>query len=238
MDKNSHDDRAITANLYGGDWENRLKQELLLGVGGVRMLNLLGEEAEIYHLNEGHASFLSLERTYNIMESHHLPFYSAMELVRASSLFTTHTPVPAGHDAFSEDMMRVYFSRYPERVGISWEDFMGLGRKNARNADEKFSMSILACRFCQEVNGVSRIHGRVTRDMFEYLYDGRFAAELHIGYVTNGVHYPTWAHKKWQKFHEQMFGNGYKNDISNASVWEKIGNAKDSDIWNLFDSRP
>ena len=233
MDKNSHDDRAITANLYGGDWENRLKQELLLGIGGVRMLNLLGEEAEIYHLNEGHASFLSLERAYNIMESHHLPFYSAMELVRASSLFTTHTPVPAGHDAFSEDMMRVYFSRYPERVGISWEDFMGLGRKNARNADEKFSMSILACRFCQEVNGVSRIHGRVTRDMFEYLYDGRFAAELHIGYVTNGVHYPTWAHKKWQKFHEQMFGNGYKNDISNASVWEKIGNAKDSEIWNL-----
>lgn len=233
LEQNSHEDRAITANLYGGDWENRLKQEFLLGVGGVRMLRMLGEEADIYHLNEGHAAFLSLERTYNIMENRHLSFYSAMELVRASSLFTTHTPVPAGHDAFSEDMMRVYFSRYPDRFGITWEEFMGLGRKNARNAEEKFSMSILACRFCQEVNGVSRIHGRVTRDMFEYLYDGRFASELHIGYVTNGVHYPTWAHKKWQKFHEQLFGTGYKNDISNASVWAKIDKAKDSDIWGL-----
>lgn len=233
MDKNIPDDRKITANLYGGDWENRLKQEFLLGIGGVRMLHQLGEDPEIFHLNEGHASFLSLERTRLLMVEKHLAFPAAMELVRASSLFTTHTPVPAGHDAFSEDLMRVYFSRYPDRYNISWQQFMGLGRKNAANSDEKFSMSILACRFCQEVNGVSRIHGRVTRDMFEYLYDGRFAAELHIGYVTNGVHYPTWAHKKWQKFHQQLFSDNYKQDISNEEIWSKIYNASDSDIWNL-----
>lgn len=233
LDKNNADDRKITANLYGGDWENRLKQEMLLGIGGVRALELMDEKAEIYHLNEGHASFLSLERTTNIMNSKHLSFTAAMELVRASSLFTTHTPVPAGHDAFSEDMMRAYFSRFPERYNISWQQFMGLGRKNADNADEKFSMSILACRFCQEVNGVSRIHGRVTRDMFEYLYDGRFANELHIGYVTNGVHYPTWAHKKWQKFHHNLFADNYKQDISNIDIWKKIYEAQDSDIWNL-----
>jgi len=235
MNENSRDDRAITANLYGGDWENRLKQEFLLGIGGVRALNLLGENPEIYHLNEGHAAFLSLERTRNIMEDKYISFNTAIELVRASSLFTTHTPVPAGHDAFSEDLMRVYFSRYPERFGITWEEFMGLGRKSAKNADEKFSMSILACRFCQEVNGVSRIHGRVTRDMFEYLYDGRFASELHIGYVTNGVHYPTWAHKKWQKFHEKWFGKDYKQSISDGEMWKKINDAPDSDIWNLKD---
>lgn len=233
LDANLPTDRFITEKLYGGDWENRLKQELLLGIGGVRALELMGENAEIYHLNEGHAAFLSLERTNKIMQSKHLSFPAAMELVRASSLFTTHTPVPAGHDAFSEDLMRVYFSRYPEYYNISWQAFMGLGRKFSDNPDEKFSMSILACRFCQEVNGVSRIHGRVSREMFEYLYDGRFANELHIGYVTNGVHYPTWAHKKWQKFHSKHFATGYKKDISNDQIWKNIYNTADQDIWQL-----
>ena len=233
LDRNNSDDRKITASLYGGDWENRLKQELLLGIGGVRALDLLGEKPEIFHLNEGHAAFLSLERTWKMMTDKHLAFPSAMELVRASSLFTTHTPVPAGHDAFSEDMMRTYFSHFPDRYNISWQQFMGLGRKHADNSDEKFSMSILACRFCQEVNGVSRIHGRVTREMFEYLYDGHFAAELNIGYVTNGVHYPTWAHKQWQQFHRRIFSENYNQDISNEAVWQKIYSADDSEIWEL-----
>lgn len=233
LDKNLPGDRQITANLYGGDWENRLKQELLLGIGGVRMLNMLDENPEIYHLNEGHAAFLSLERTFNIMTSNNLSFPAALELVRASSLFTTHTPVPAGHDAFSEELMRVYFSNFPERFNITWQEFMGLGRKNATATGDKFSMSVLACRFCQEVNGVSKIHGRVTREMFEYLYDGRFAEELHVGYVTNGVHYPTWAHKKWQQFHSQLFANDYKKDISNAEIWKRIYDAPAADIWDL-----
>ncbi len=233
LDKNNPDDRKITANLYGGDWENRLKQEFLLGIGGVRLLDAVGEKPEIFHLNEGHASFLSLERTRMLMEREHLSFPEAMELVKASSLFTTHTPVPAGHDAFSEDMMRVYFSRFPDLFNISWQQFMGLGRKRASNAEEKFSMSILACRFCQEVNGVSCIHGRVTRDMFEYLYDGRFSDELHIGYVTNGVHYPTWAHKRWQQFHQQLLAKDFKKDISNEELWSKIYEASDKEIWNL-----
>ncbi len=235
MEKNQTEDRSITEKLYGGDWENRLKQELLLGVGGVRMLNLLGEQAEIYHLNEGHAAFLSLERVWNLMNERHLTFAAAAEWVRASQLFTTHTPVPAGHDAFHEDMMRRYFAQWPERYNISWQSFIGLGRKYANNGDEKFSMSVLACKFCQQVNGVSRIHGRVSREMFEYLYDGRFANELHIGYVTNGVHYPTWAHKKWQEFHAQHFVTEYKKDISNEAVWNKIYETADTDIWRLKD---
>ncbi len=233
MDRNLVEDRQVTHSLYGGDWENRLKQELLLGIGGVRMLNLLNENPEIYHLNEGHAAFLSLERMHHIMQKYHYSFATAMELVRASSLFTTHTPVPAGHDAFSEDLIRTYFASYPEKYNISWQQFMGLGRKNADCTNDKFSMSILACRFCQEVNGVSRIHGRVSREMFAYLYEGRFPSELPIGYVTNGVHYPTWAHKKWQIFHQEIFGEHYKKDISNPKIWEKIGGVFDKKIWDI-----
>lgn len=233
LDTNTTEDKQITYNLYGGDNENRLKQELLLGIGGVRLLNLFNENAEIFHLNEGHAAFSSLERTRNIMEEHHFSFLMAMDIVRASSLFTTHTPVPAGHDAFSEDLMRMYFSNFPEKFNISWQSFMGLGRKSVELTNDKFSVSILACKFCQEVNGVSKIHGRVSREMFEYLYDGRFANELHIGYVTNGVHYPTWAHKKWQQFHRQLFGENFTHDISNSELWKKIYQTHDESIWKI-----
>ncbi|MCQ2286910.1 MAG: alpha-glucan family phosphorylase [Bacteroidales bacterium] len=230
---NSEEDRRTTYQLYGGDWENRLKQEFLLGVGGIRMLNKLGEKPTVYHLNEGHAAFLNLERLRNVMEEHHLPFGSAVEVIRASSLFTTHTPVPAGHDAFSEDMMRTYFSNYPERYNISWQTFMGLGREHIDCVNDKFSMSILACKLSQEINGVSRIHGRVSREMFTNLYDGRFANELHISYVTNGVHYPTWAHKKWQQFHTHLFGDQFLKDQSNPEIWKRIYEVKDSDIWTI-----
>ena len=229
---NQQEDRNITHTLYGGDIENRLKQELLLGVGGIRMLNVLGENPDLYHLNEGHAAFLTLERMKNFMlQKMALP--AAMELVRASSLFTTHTPVPAGHDAFSEDMMRTYFANYPSRFNISWEEFMGLGRKQVDYVNDKFSMSILGCKLAQEVNGVSKIHGRVSREMFLDLYDGHFVNELHIDYVTNGVHYPTWAHKKWQQYHTEIFGNQFADNQSNADVWKKIENANNETIWKI-----
>ena len=235
FNENTDEDRKVTGTLYGGDIENRLKQEILLGIGGIRMLNLLGENPEIFHLNEGHAAFLSLERIRVIMQTHHLNFQIAMELVKASSLFTTHTPVPAGHDAFSEDLMRIYFSNYPDRFNITWQSFMALGRKHAKYVNDKFSMSILACHLSQEINGVSRIHGRVSREMFEDLYEGHFANELHIGYVTNGVHYPTWAHKKWQKLHFDTFGNEFIDDSSDPQIWRKINDVDDEKIWSIKD---
>ncbi len=233
FDENWNEDRGVTATLYGGDVENRLKQEILLGIGGMRMLNILGEKPTLFHLNEGHAAFLSLERLYQIMQEEHVNLSMATELVRASSLYTTHTPVPAGHDAFHEDLMRTYFAQYPERFDISWETFMGLGRKRDNYTNDKFSMSILACRFSQEINGVSRIHGRVSREMFADLYEGRFAEESHIGYVTNGVHYPTWAHKKWQQLHSEIFGKEFAADRSNPKHWNKINSVFDSRIWQL-----
>ncbi|MDR2868722.1 MAG: alpha-glucan family phosphorylase [Bacteroidales bacterium] len=231
--ENLPEDRQITYNLYGGDNENRLKQELLLGIGGIRMLELLGKTPTLYHLNEGHAAFLSLERLRLIMQQRHLCLSAATELVRTSSLFTTHTPVPAGHDAFSEDLMRTYFAHYAEQCAIPWAEFMTFGRKNSDSINDKFSMSVLACKFSQEINGVSRIHGRVSREMFADLYDGFFPQELHIGYVTNGVHYPTWAHKKWQQLHSQVMGADWQYDSSNPKHWEKLKNVEDDKIWNL-----
>jgi phosphorylase/glycogen(starch) synthase len=233
FDMNQPQDRSITHSLYGGDNENRLKQELLLGIGGVRMLNLLNENPDLYHLNEGHAAFLTLERISNYMSIHNLAFPAAVELVRASSLYTTHTPVPAGHDAFSEDLMRIYFANYPSRFNIAWETFMTLGRKNMDCVNDKFSMSILGCKLAQEVNGVSKIHGRVSREMFLDLYDGHFANELHIDFVTNGVHYPTWTHRKWQHFHKKSFGNDFFANQSNPELWKKIEKADDSALWNI-----
>ena len=233
FNENSEEDRKVTGTLYGGDIENRLKQEILLGIGGIRMLNMLGETPEIFHLNEGHAAFSSLERIRVIMQTYHVNFQIAMELVKASSLFTTHTPVPAGHDAFSEDLMRIYFSNYPDRYNITWDSFMALGRKHVKYVNDKFSMSILACHLSQEINGVSRIHGRVSREMFEDLYEGHFADELHIGYVTNGVHYPTWTHKKWQMLHFEVFGNDFLTDCSNPKIWHKIIDVDDEKIWKI-----
>ncbi|MCR5115078.1 MAG: alpha-glucan family phosphorylase [Bacteroidales bacterium] len=233
FDENWNEDRGVTATLYGGDVENRLKQEMLLGIGGMRMLNLLGEKPDLFHLNEGHAAFLSLERLHQIMQEKHVNLSMAAELVRASSLYTTHTPVPAGHDAFHEDLMRTYFANFPERFDISWETFMGFGRKREDYTNDKFSMSVLACHFSQEINGVSRIHGRVSREMFADLYEGRFAEESHIGYVTNGVHYPTWAHKKWQKLHHEVFGQDFAADRSNPKYWEQIKQVDDSRIWQI-----
>lgn len=228
-------DRNTTDSLYGGDIENRLKQEILLGIGGMRMLQKLGITPTIFHLNEGHAAFLNLERLRRLMEGQNISFGTAVELIRSSSLFTTHTPVPAGHDSFSEDLMRRYFSFYPGKYNVSWQAFMGLGRVDIDAVNDKFSMSILACKLCQEVNGVSAIHGRVSREMFANLYEGHFPEELHISHVTNGVHYPTWTHKKWQQFHSQIFGDDFLKNQSDDTFWKKIYDAEDADIWKIKD---
>ena len=168
--ENLPEDRSITYNLYGGDWENRLKQELLLGVGGIRAIRKLGFIPQVYHCNEGHAAFIGLERLRELIAEQNLEFQEALEVVRASSLFTTHTPVPAGHDAFDEGMLRKYIGHYPQRLKIDWETMMGLGKNDGANVNEKFSMSILAANISQEVNGVSWLHGEVSRDILGHMW--------------------------------------------------------------------
>lgn len=186
FEDNLPEDRSITHHLYGGDWENRLKQELLLGCGGIQALRKLGIEASTYHCNEGHAAFTGLERLKEYITEERLTFAEAIEVVRASSLFTTHTPVPAGHDAFSENMLRTYISHYADRLKISWEQLLGLGKINVADPNEKFSMSFLAANLAQEVNGVSWLHGEVSKEIFKGMWPGYMAEELHISYVTNG----------------------------------------------------
>lgn len=233
IQENNESDRFITHQLYGGDNENRFKQEFLLGIGGVRMLDLLNIKPTLYHLNEGHAAFTVLERLRKLIHEEHLSFRQATEAVKGSSLFTTHTPVPAGHDAFEEDLLRMYIPHYAERLKISWDNFMGLGRWNPENKGEKFSMSILAINLSQEVNGVSKLHGEVSRNMFKDLYPGYLSSELHIDYVTNGVHYANWTSGSWRKLHNEVFGRHWKSDMVNPKKWQKIYDVDDARIWEI-----
>ena len=233
IEENSPEDRGITSRLYGGDPEMRIKQEMFLGVGGIRLLEAIGMKPTIYHCNEGHAAFSGLERLRVYINKHNLDFDVALELVRTSTLFTTHTPVPAGHDAFEEHLIRTYMPHYANRMNISWERFMGLGRFNPSNPNEKFSMSVLATNLSQEVNGVSKIHGRVSREMFQSLWPGYFAEENHIGYVTNGVHLPTWSNRLWQRLYKETFGPDYIDKQSDVKMWEQINEVPDETIWNI-----
>ena len=230
---NLPEDRSVTHHLYGGDWENRLKQELLLGVGGMRALRSLGLNPEVYHCNEGHAAFIGLERLREYVQNDNLEFPEALEVVRASSLFTTHTPVPAGHDAFDEGLLRKYIGHYPERLKIDWITMMSLGKNNANDVNEKFSMSNLAANISQEVNGVSWLHGEVSRDIFAPMYPGYLPEELHVSYVTNGVHYPTWTAPEWKAIHAGVFGEEFKTHHYDKSCFEGIYKVSDEEVWNV-----
>ena len=251
---NSEYDRRITHALYGGDWENRLKQEYLLGIGGMLALQKLGITKDIYHCNEGHAALCNVQRLVDYVQSV-LNFTEALELVRASSLYTVHTPVPAGHDYFEEGLFGKYMGGFAEKLGISWDDFMGLVRTNPEDKGEKFCMSTFLCKTCQEVNGVSWLHGRVSQQMFKGIWPGYLPAEgrldhairthdewldvynpnpeeSHVGYVTNGVHFPTWCAKEWKAVYNKYFDKAFMGDQSNEKIWEKIYEVPDEVVWN------
>ena len=227
---NSESDRYITHQLYGGDWENRLKQEIMLGIGGMLALKKMGIEREVYHLNEGHAALINVQRLVDYV-AEGLTFNQALEVVRSNSLYTVHTPVPAGHDSFTEDLFGKYMSDYPAQLQISWNDFIGMGRENPDNHGEKFSMSVFALNTSQEVNGVSKLHGTVSQHMFSPVWKGYFPEELHVSYVTNGVHLPTWTAKEWKYLFEKHFTPAFYLDQSNEKIWEKIYDVPSDEIW-------
>ena len=229
-DMNSEFDKPITHSLYGGDWENRLKQEILLGIGGILTLKKLGIKKDIYHCNEGHAALCNLQRLCDYVDSG-LSFNEAMELVRASSLYTVHTPVPAGHDYFDEQLFGKYMGGYPQRLGITWDEFIGMGRTNPDDHSERFCMSTFACNTCQEVNGVSKLHGWVSQKMFAPLWKGYYPEENHVGYVTNGVHFPTWTATEWRHVYDKYFDSTFMKDQSNEEIWHAIYNVPDDEIW-------
>ena len=229
-DMNSEFDRPITHALYGGDNENRLKQEILLGIGGILTLKKLGIKKEIYHCNEGHAALCNLQRLIDYIKEG-LSFNEALELVRASSLYTVHTPVPAGHDYFDESLFGKYMGGYPQMLGITWDEFIGMGRTNPEDHSERFCMSTFACNTCQEVNGVSKLHGWVSQRMFAPIWKGYYPEESHVGYVTNGVHFPTWTATEWRKVYAKYFDKNYIYDQSNESLWHAIYNVPNAEIW-------
>ena len=225
-------DRSITHQLYGGDWENRMKQEYLLGIGGIMMLNKLGIKKQVYHCNEGHAALINAQRLVDYIQKDGLSFNQALEIVRASSLYTVHTPVPAGHDYFDEDLFGRYMGEFPGKLGISWQDFIDMGRVNP-GSNEKFCMSTFALNTCQEANGVSWLHGKVSQHMFAPIWKGYFPEELHVGYVTNGVHMQTWASTEWKEFFYKRFHKNFYQDQSNQKYWEAIQSMPDEEIWEI-----
>ena len=229
-DMNSEYDRPITHALYGGDWENRLKQEILLGIGGILTLKKLGINKQIYHCNEGHAALCNLQRLVDYINGG-LSFQQALEVVRASSLYTVHTPVPAGHDYFDKDLFGKYMGGYPQMLGISWNEFIGMGRINPDDDNERFCMSTFACNTCQEVNGVSKLHGWVSQKMFAPIWNGYYPEENHVGYVTNGVHFPSWCATEWRKVYDKYLLKGFYEDQSNEELWHGIYECPDSEIW-------
>ena len=232
LEQNSQWDREITHTLYGGDWENRIKQEYLLGIGGILMLNKLGIHTDIYHANEGHAALLNLQRLVDYVQNDHLPFNVALEVVRATSLYTVHTPVPAGHDYFEESLFGKYLGEYPAKLGISWSDLMNMGRENP-DTNERFSMSTFALNTCQEANGVSWLHGEVSKKMFAGVWKGYAPEESHVGYVTNGVHMPTWAATEWKDFYGEYLNPALFDDQSNPEMWKGIFDVADEKIWDM-----
>ena len=230
--QNSEWDRSITHQLYGGDWENRMKQEYLLGIGGILMLNKLGIKKQVYHCNEGHAALINAQRLVDYIQNDKLTFNQALEVVRSSALYTVHTPVPAGHDYFDEGLFGRYMGEFPGKLGISWQEFIDMGRENP-GSNEKFSMSVFALNTCQEANGVSWLHGKVSQKMFAPVWKGYFPDELHVSWVTNGVHMPTWASTEWKRFFSEHFDKKFLTDQSNKKYWEAIQNVGDDEIWDI-----
>ncbi|MBR6283191.1 MAG: alpha-glucan family phosphorylase, partial [Muribaculaceae bacterium] len=232
LDQNSDYDRQITHKLYGGDWENRIKQEYMLGIGGVLLLKRLGIKHDIYHCNEGHAALLNLQRLVDYVQDEGLSFNEALEVVRASSLYTVHTPVPAGHDYFDEGLFGKYMGEFPAKLGITWPELMNMGRENP-DSNERFSMSVFALNTTQESNGVSWLHGEVSKRMFQGVWKGYAPEESHVSYVTNGVHMPTWAASEWKEFYADTFGPDYLESQELEKTWSPIFYVPDEKIWEL-----
>ncbi|HHH53336.1 MAG TPA: alpha-glucan family phosphorylase, partial [Bacteroidetes bacterium] len=233
IEENNVHDRKITSQLYGGGLEMRLLQEILLGICGVRLLNELNIEPALVHINEGHAAMTGIERLRNYMEEKTLSYCEAKEMVRSSSLFTTHTPVPAGHDEFPEEMIRAFLPNYHEKLKLTWDQFISLGRMNPRDKTSKFSMSILAANLSQEMNGVSKIHGEVSKNMFDDLFPGYFPQESHIDYVTNGVHLPFWVGSHWSELYKKFLDEKYFQKQLDKALWAKIYEVDNKDIWEV-----
>lgn len=231
---NIEHDRQITARLYGGDHDTRIQQEILLGIGGVRALDALGIQPSVYHMNEGHSAFLCFEVIRKYMKRYNISFHEAKELLSSSSVFTIHTPVPAGIDVFYHDAMDMYFTAYRESLGISRDEFLSFGREDGNPYG--FNMAVMAMRMASGRNGVSKLHGAVTRRMFNHLWPGVPEQEVPITHVTNGIHTLTWLSSSYRKLFDNYLPKGWENRLYERSTWEMIENIPDEELWKVHTS--
>ena len=234
---NRPEDRDITYQLYGGDLEMRIKQEIMLGIGGYRALEALGLKPTVCHINEGHAAFLALERVRRLMETHTITFAEAREAVLAGTVFTTHTPVAAGHDYFPPDLMDRYFAGYARSLGLSFDDFLALGRQNPNNRSESFCMTVLALRMAGRSNGVARLHGQVSRRMWQGLWPGVPEEEVPIVHITNGVHFQSWISRDMKELYDRYVGPRWREEPADQSVWLRAERIAAEELWRTHERR-
>ncbi len=237
LEDNPQDLRSITFQLYGGDRQMRIRQEILLGIGGARLLNALGIEANVFHMNEGHSAFASLERIRQLRQERGMSFNEAREVVRASNCFTTHTPVPAGNDYFDAELVRRHFAGYVADLGISLPVLLAYGRVDPHNDSEQFCMTVLALRLSGFSNGVSRLHGRVSRQMWKGVWPHFPEEDLPIGHVTNGVHIPSWISNDMAYLYYRYLGPGWHEDPDSQAVWKTIEEVPDAELWRVRERR-
>ncbi len=233
LDKNSPSDRELTARLYGGDQEMRISQEILLGIGGIRALDALGLTPTVYHMNEGHSSFLGLELMRKLIQEKKLSFKAAKEVVSACTVFTTHTPVPAGNDVFPLSLIDKYFSNYWGHLGISRQEFINLGLRTTPDAPQMFNMTVLALKLAGKKNGVSELHGAVSRNIFSDIWSNIPEDEIPIGHVTNGIHTLTWLDSRFKRLFDKYMGPDWENRIHDQEMWDKIYDIPDEELWGI-----
>ncbi|MCK4627164.1 MAG: alpha-glucan family phosphorylase, partial [Phycisphaerae bacterium] len=235
--ENSPEDRRITNQLYGGDQETRIRQEIILGIGGVRALRALGIEPRVFHTNEGHSAFLSLERIRNLMVENGVSFDTAREAVSASNVFTTHTPVPAGNDAFEPEIIERYFGQYREQLGLSHGQFLSLGRQGDGNGDEPMSLTVLAMKLSSNRNAVSKLHGEVSRKLWSGIWPGLPVDEVPITHFTNGVHTRSWISYSLTGLYDRYLGPVWKERPADESIWNAVEQIPDTELWRTHERR-
>jgi glycogen phosphorylase len=237
IDENNPKTRTITATLYGGDRENRIRQEILLGIGGVKALRKLGINPAVTHMNEGHSAFLALERIRVLMEEEGVALSTAIQSVRGTNIFTTHTPVPAGNERFSIELMRKYFESITEGTGISWERFLAWGRENPADSGELFCMTVLAIKLSAYCNGVSELHGDITREMWKGIWPGLPKDEIPITSITNGIHTRTWESHNMLELLDRYFGPRFTDETTYLNIWDRMDRISDEELWRTHERR-
>jgi starch phosphorylase len=233
---NLDEDKKITDQLYGGGTDHRLKQEIVLGIGGVRMLSKLGIEPAVFHMNEGHSAFVAFERIHQLRQKG-LSFEEAKILVSSTNVFTTHTPVPAGNDVFSIDLMYQYFSSYGQEYGIPMEEILSYGRIHPENKQEGFCMTVLAMKMSSFINGVSKLHGFVSRKMWKELFPLIDVDEVPIKHITNGVHIPSWISLDMATLYFRYLGPKWMEDPDNKKIWDRVSSIPDEELWRTHERR-